>query len=87
MQILTDIEFLDAFKQQLVDQQDLQSEIKRLQTELDECRSQLTVLSLDYQSKSEEERKYQEDLSSLQRILKGNVKITPPVRIRAENLT
>ncbi|XP_065211031.1 rab GTPase-binding effector protein 1-like isoform X2 [Planococcus citri] len=61
----------NEFKQQLVDQQSLKSEIKRLQDSLDECRSQMTVLSLECQSKLDAEtRKYQDELSSLQLVLK-----------------
>lgn len=65
--------FTDEFKQQLVDQQSLKTEIKQLQNDLDECRSQMTVLSLECQSKLDAEtRKYQDELSSLQHLLKGD---------------
>lgn len=77
--VLNDVCFIDEFKQQLADQQNLKCEIKRLQTELDESRSQLTVLSLDYQNKLDAEtRKYQEELSSLQHLLTGNLRLGNP---------
>ncbi|KAK7604017.1 hypothetical protein V9T40_004290 [Parthenolecanium corni] len=63
------------FKQQLVDQETkLTVELKRLQTELDDCQSQLTVRTLEFQSKLEgETRKYREELSSLQHLLNETV--------------
>lgn len=72
--------FVAEFKQQLVDQEKQSTlELKRLQTELDECQSQLTVLTLELQSKLESEtRKYREELSSLQHLLNGNkIKFVP----------
>lgn len=68
--------FIDEFKQQLIDQENqLNSEVKRLKTELDESRSQLTVLSLELQSKLEEETRKHQELSSLQHLLNGNFRL------------
>lgn len=67
--------FAAELKQQSIDREKQSTvELKRLQTELDDCQSQLTVLTLELHSKLESEtRKYQEELSSLQHLLNGNV--------------
>ncbi len=66
--------FSAEFKQQLSDREKhLNGVIEKMQTELDDCRSHVTVLSLELQSKLEgETRKYRE-LSSLQHLLNGAV--------------
>jgi len=68
--------FTDEFKQQLVSQEDkYKSEIQKLQTELNDCQSQLTVARLQYQSTLQEAeteaRQHQEELSSLHHLLNG----------------
>lgn len=48
------------------------SELKRLQDELDESQSQLTVAKLEMEGRLEEQtRKYNEEMSSLHKVLAG----------------
>lgn len=67
----------DEFQQQLVGQEEkYKNEIQRLQTELNDCQSQLTIARLQYQSTLQEAeteaRQHHEELSSLHHLLNGN---------------
>ncbi|XP_042898000.1 rab GTPase-binding effector protein 1 isoform X3 [Parasteatoda tepidariorum] len=56
------------------DVKQLQEELKRLQTELDECRSLVTVAECEKENVVEsEQRKRKEEVASLQRIMEENV--------------
>lgn len=49
------------------------TELKRLQNELDDSQSQLTVAKLEMEGRLEEQtRKYNEEISSLHKVLAGN---------------
>lgn len=49
------------------------AELKRLQNELDESQSQHTVTKLEMEGRFEEQtRKYNEEISSLHKVLNGN---------------
>lgn len=47
----------------------LANEVKKLQTELDAARSQVTVAKLDLE---EEQKKFNDELKSLQHVITGN---------------
>lgn len=52
----------------------LQDELKRLQTELDECRSLVTVANYEKENVVETEtRKRKEEIASIQRIMEGKI--------------
>lgn len=52
----------------------ISNELKRLQTELDESQSQHTVTKLEMEGRFEEQtRKYNEEISSLHKVLAGNI--------------
>lgn len=48
----------------------LAAEVKRLQTELDEARTQATLARLDL---DEEKRKFQDEVASLQQLVTGKI--------------
>nr|XP_018910267.1 PREDICTED: rab GTPase-binding effector protein 1 isoform X1 [Bemisia tabaci] len=63
----------EELKKQAAEQEQLKEEIKRLQTELDETRSQLTAVSLETESLESQKRTYQDEISSLQQIVNETI--------------
>lgn len=52
----------------------ISAELKKLQDELDESHSQHTVTKLEMEGRLEEQtRKYNEEISSLHKVLAGNI--------------
>jgi len=52
----------------------ISAELKRLQDELDESQSQLTVTKLEMEGRFEEQtRRYNEEISSLHKVVAGNI--------------
>lgn len=52
----------------------LQDELRRLQSELDECRSLVTVAECEKEYVVEsEQRKHKEEVASIQRIMEGEI--------------
>lgn len=52
----------------------ISAELKRLQGELDESQSQLTVNKLEMEGRFEEQtRRYNEEISSLHKVVAGNI--------------
>lgn len=69
--------FIDYNFQQLEElknMSNISAELKRLQDELDESHSQLTITKLEMEGRLEEQtRKYNEENSSLHKALAGNI--------------
>lgn len=61
----------------------LMAELKRLQTELDEAHSQVTVARLDLE---EEKKKYNDEVSSLQQLVTETVEVSSKYEVQLKNL-